>query len=233
MADLAKKNDEKDALIAKRDQEIALLKNVVSPYRKPKQDKPEGVEQAVDVDQDSHKEVRADFNDDMSPSPPRRVRFESEHIKEADIEADTMAPTSNSSEDVEVNSPPFGTEGLSWQRKVTNYFSERARILAEAAHQSLLACFALPGLCTATKVEEEATFQSTPPLLDGLSSSAAEPPDVALIMDEDDKDIEMPCVECIVKKASGTRAFLRKTKASSWIEIRASNESTAPGNSSS
>ena len=245
MADLAKKNNEKDTLIAKRDQEIALLKNVMSPYRKLRQDKPEGVDQAVDVDQDIHKEVRADFGEDTSPPLPRQVRFEqavdvdpdskhqestdspsvcinaqdlsevsekseSEHVKETeieaeDIEAETIATKTDSSKDLEVNSPPTDTEGLGWQKNGTNYFSERVGILAEAADRSLAG-----DLCTATTVEEEATFQKAPPS------------DTALIFHEDDKDIEMACVECILKGASGTRAFVRKKKASSWIEIRAS-----------
>ena len=204
MADLAKKNDEKDTLIAKRDQEIALLKNFMSPHREPTQDKPGDVEEAAEEDLDSKKELRADFDEDTSPPPPQ-VSVEK-----------TKRGGDSPSEPEHVQ----GTEELSWQKNVTNYFSEQARILAEAADRSLAA-----GYVTATTLEQEVTFQSAPPLLDGLPRST-EPLDV-------DKDIEMPCVECIVKEASATRAFLRKKKAGSWIEIRASKESAAPGNSPS
>ena len=215
MVDLAKKNDEKDTLIAKRDQEIALLKNVMSPHREPTQDKPDDVEEAAEEDLDSHKELRVDFDEDTSPPPPQ-VSVEK-----------TKRGGDSPSEPEHVQDK----EELSWQKNITNYFSEQARILAEAADRSLAAGYAT-GYATATTLEEEVTFQSAPPLLDGLPRST-EPLDVALILDEDDKDIEMPCVECIVKETSDTRAFLRKKKAGSWIEIRASKESAAPGNSPS
>jgi len=168
--------------------------------------------------------------------------IQAEHVEEAEIEADketeieaeTTAPKSDSSKIVEVNSAPIDTEAAREDHACFAFLDMCADLafidmcaginagfdLLDRGADQCLACFGLDDLCGDTPGQEETSLEAEP--TDAAKTGqeetiiAAEPMEVAMILDEDDKDIDVEelqkCVDCILEEESGSRMFMRKKK---------------------
>lgn len=168
--------------------------------------------------------------DDSNHSP----MIHAEHVKEAELEADketeieaeTMAPKSDSSKNGMVNSPPIDTEAARQDHASFAFLDMCADLafidlcagvnagfdLLDQGADQCLSCFGLDDRCGAPPGQEEKTLEAEPT---GAATAgqeeaklAAEPTDVATILDENDKDIDVEelkkCIDCILEEESGT-----------------------------
>jgi len=229
------------------DEPACTAADVVAPRdTTPTEDKPDDIERGEKVDLDKHLENGTESDDqrveETRPPPP----LIAENTKRGDSPSVsiTVEDLSEVSDEIECNrSPTTQAEYINASKKGNSVAEKEDTILpktgapksdssqdfetssdnsppidAEADYQGF-ACFALLGLCVATRDQKEGTFQCAPPIVCGMPSSAAEPMDVARIMDEDDKDIEIPSIECILEEASGTRLCMPRKRALIKIKV--------------
>ena len=146
--------------------------------------------------------------------------------KETEIEAETVAPKPDSSNNEEVNSPPIDTEAARQDHACFAFLDMCADLafidmcagvnagfdLLDQGADRCLSCFGLDDQCGAPPGQEETTLEAEP--TDAATAGqeganlAAEPTDVATILDENDKDLDVEelkkCIDCILEEESGT-----------------------------
>ena len=167
----------------------------------------------VDVPEDkaviSHTRITVESIDEVdSPNESNIEPVPSAEKESSDetVQPDEVAGVENNKEveaAADVSSIPEDTVTIVPQEAEKT--SDDSLSLAGAEYQGF-ACFALLGLCAATNAEEgslqcETTHRAL------------------LILDEDDKDIDIPSIECILEEASGTRMCMPKKR--QRVKVRA------------
>lgn len=169
-----------------------------------------------------------DVAEDKTVIPQTRITVESTDEVDSPNESNVVpntSPEKSSREDESINETEQPHEAANEEHKEVELAvpedasaekaSEDSLSLAGAEYQGF-ACFALLGLC-ATKDAGEGSVQ---PLLCGRQDSEVETTERAfLILDEDDNDIDIPSIECILEEASGTRMCMPKKR--TRVKVRA------------
>lgn len=179
----------------------------------------------VDVTEDktviSHTRITIESTDEVeSPTEPDVVsNIPQELPSRENVSSDEAMQPHETAEEEHKNVELTGPEGIVDETQDAEISGNDSLSLSGAEYRGF-ACFALLGLCAATNTAGGGVQCAQPPLC-GLQGPEIETSchRALLVLDEDDKDIDIPSIECILEEASGTRMCMPKKR--QRVKVRA------------